>query len=151
MITTCPLISHPLLNDITPTFVRITMPDIEHHIQSLCHHTTLLMTSQPLYTKAHPVCMATYTLHMRHHSHYLCPHTHCIDNITCILGMTSHSPYLWHRFHYGIHHILTLCAQSPVFMSSQPLYLTSCPLYLCHHIHCIDDITPTVFLRSNPL
>ena len=40
-------------------------------------------------------------LYMRYHSHYLCPHTHCIDNITCILCMTSHSPYMWHRFHYA--------------------------------------------------
>ena len=36
------------------------MPYIEHHILSLCHHSTVLMTSQPLYLKAHPVCRATY-------------------------------------------------------------------------------------------
>ena len=65
--------------------------------------------------------------------------------------VTSHSPYMWHRFHYARHHILTLWHQTTVFMSSQPLYLTSCPLYLCHHIHCVDDITPTVFMRSHPL
>ena len=106
------------------------------------------MTLQPLYMKPHPVCRATYTLYMRPHSHYLCPHTHCLDNITCILCMTSHLPYMWHRFHCARHHILTLWPQTTLFMSSQPLYLTSCPLYLCHHIHCIDDITPTVILRS---
>ena len=134
-----------------PPSVWHSMPYIEHHILSLCHHATVLMTSQPQYLKAHSVCRATYTLHMKHHSLYLCPHTHCIDNITCILGMTSHSPYMWHRFHCARHHILTLWPQTTVLMSSQPLYLTSCPLYLCHHIHCIDDITPTVILRSHPL
>ena len=36
-------------------------------------------------------------------------------------------------------------------MTSHPLYLTWYPLYLCHHIHCIDDITPNQFLRSHPL
>ena len=36
-------------------------------------------------------------------------------------------------------------------MTSHPLYLTWYPLYLCHHIHCVDDITPTQFLRSHPL
>ena len=36
-------------------------------------------------------------------------------------------------------------------MTSHPLYLTWYPLYLCHHIHCIDDITATQFLRSHPL
>ena len=134
-----------------PPSVWQHMHYIEHHIQSLCHHTTVLMISQNLYMKRHPVCKAMYTLFMRHHSHYLCPHTHCIENITCILGMTSHSPYMWHRFHYGRHHILTLWPQTTVLMSSQPLYLTSCPLYLCHHIHGIYDITPTVILRSHPL
>ena len=64
---------------------------IYHDIQSLCHHTTALMTSQPLYMKPHPVCRATYTLYMWHHSHYLCHHTHCIESITPTLCMTSNS------------------------------------------------------------
>ena len=63
--------------------------------------------------------------------------------------MTSYSPYVWHRLHYTRHHILILWPQTTVFMSSHPLYLTSCPLYLCYHIHCIDDITPNLFLRSH--
>ena len=134
-----------------PPSVWHPMPYIEDHIQSLCHHSTVLMTSQPLYLKPHPVCRVTYTLYMRHQSHYLCPHPHSIENITRILCMTSHSPYMWHRFHYARQHILTLWPQTTVFMSSQPLYLTSWPLYLCHHIHFIDDITPTIFLRSHPL
>ena len=36
-------------------------------------------------------------------------------------------------------------------MTSHPLYLTWYPRYLCHHIHCIDDVTPNHFLRSHPL
>ena len=88
---------------------------------------------------------------MRHHSHYLCPHTHLIDNITSILCMTSHSPYMWHRLHHTRHHILTLWPQTTVFSSSHPLFWTSSPLYPCHHLHCIDDITTTVSLRSHPL
>ena len=107
------------------------------------HYSTYDITTS-IY-KPHPVCRATYTLYMRHHSHYLCPHTHCIDNITPTLCMISHSPYVWHHFPYTRHHMLTLWPQTSLFMSSHPLYLTSCSLYLCHHIHCIDDITPTVF------
>ena len=110
-----------------PPSVWHPIPYIEHHIQSLHHHSTVLMRSQPLYMKPHPVCRATYTLYMKYHSHYLCPHTHCIDNITCFLGMTSNTQYMWHRFHYARHHFLTLWPQTTVFMSSQPLYLTSCP------------------------
>ena len=134
-----------------PPSVSHHMHYIEHHIQSLCHHTTLLMTSQPLYVKLHPVGRATYTLYMRHRSHYLCLHTHCIDNITPTLYMTSHAPYVWHPLHYTRQHILILWPQTTMFMSSHPLYLTLCPLYLCHHINSIDDITPTLFLRSHPL
>ena len=95
---------------------------IELHIQSLCHHSTLLMTSQPLYMKPHPVCRATYTLYMRHVSHSLCPHTHCIDIITPTLCMTSHLPYMWHCLPYTRHHILTIWPQTTV---------------LCHHTHYI--------------
>ena len=131
--------------------VWLHMHYIQHHIQSLGHHIILLMTSQTLYMKTHPVCRATYTLYMRHHSHYLCPHTHCIDNITTTLYMTLHSPYVWHRLHYKRQHMFILWPQTTMFMSSHPLYLTLCPLYLCHHINCIDDITSTIFLTSHPL
>ena len=109
------------------------------------------MTSQPLYMKPHPVCRVTCTLYMWHRNHYLCHHTHCIDNIIPTVCMTSHSPYVWQRLHDRRHHILTLWSQTTVFMSSHPLYLTSFPLYLCHHIHCIDVITPTQSMRLHPL
>ena len=136
-----------------PPSVWHHMHYIEHHIQSLCHHSTLLMTSQPLYMKPHPVCRATYTLYMRHHRHYLCPHTHCIDNITPTLCMTSDTPYVWHWLHYTRHHILTLWPQTTMFMSSHPLYLTSCPLcvdvsshplYWWFHTNCISEIISAI-------
>ena len=145
VIKTSSLISHPLLNDITPTFC---------------------VTSYALYITSHPILMSSdyctydmktsiyetsmkgniYTIHETSQP-LSCPHTHCIDNITPTLCMTSHSPYVWHHLYYARHHILTLWPQTTLFMSSHPLYLTSCPHYLCHHIHCIDDITPNVFWR----
>ena len=36
-------------------------------------------------------------------------------------------------------------------MTTHPLYFTFYWRSFCHHIHCIDDITPTVFMRSHPL
>ena len=65
--------------------------------------------------------------------------------------MTLHSGNVWHLLHYTRHHILALWHQATILMTSHPLYLTSYPLCLCHHIHCIDDITPTEFLLSHPL
>ena len=38
-----------------------------------------------------------------------------------------------------------------IFMTSHPLYFRSYWRYFCHHIHSIDDITPTLFMRSHPL
>ena len=36
-------------------------------------------------------------------------------------------------------------------MTSHTLYLTSYQHCFFHHIHCIDDIIPTLFMRSHPL
>ena len=36
-------------------------------------------------------------------------------------------------------------------MTSHPLYLISYERYFFHQIHCIDDITPNLFMRSHPL
>ena len=153
VITTSPLISHPLLNAITPSFCVTSYALYRTSHPILMSHSTVLMTSQPLYMKPHPVCRATYTLYMRHQSHYLCPHTQSIDNITPTLCTTSHSPYVWHRLPYTRHHILTLWRQTTVFMSSHPLYLTSCPLcvdvsshqlYWWYHTNCISEITSAI-------
>ena len=99
-----------------PPSMLYPMRYIKHHIHSLGHHTSVLMTLQRLYMKPHPECRATYTLYTGHHSHYLCPHLHCRDNITRIPCMTSHSPYMWHRLHYTRHHILTLWTQTTVYV-----------------------------------
>lgn len=81
----------------------------------------------------------------------LCHYPHCIDNITPTLCMTSHSAYVWHLLPYTRYHILTLWHRTTVFMTSHPLYFTLYPLYQCHHIHCFDDTTLTVFMRSHLL
>ena len=47
--------------------------------------------------------------------------------------------------------MLTLWNQTTSFMTSHPLYLTSYRYYFYHHIHSIDDITPTVFMKSHLL
>ena len=36
-------------------------------------------------------------------------------------------------------------------MTLHPLYMTPYQGYFCHHIHSIDDITPTVFMRYHLL
>ena len=122
IITPSALTSHPLLYDITPIFC---------------------VTSYELYITSHPILMSllyctydiratiyeiassirgTYKLNIWHHSHYLCHHSHCIENITPTLFMTSHSPYVWHHLHYTRHHILTFWSQTSILRTSHPLY-----------------------------
>ena len=122
VITPSPLTSHTLLYDITPNFcvtsyklyitshpIHMSSPYWTYDITATIYETTSSMR-------------AKYTLNTWRHSHYLCHHTHCIDNITPILLMTSHSPYVCHRLHYTRHHILTFWPQTTILRASHPLY-----------------------------
>ena len=136
-----------------------------HHIHNLGYHTTLCMTSGPLYLTSLPL--------------YLCHHTHPIDDITATICMTSHPVYLWHHIHYIYdiistkYDITTLCVDdehsayvshplhcgwqcthsvtpnhsiydvtSTSVRTAQPLYQIWHPLYLCH-CTISTDISPT--------
>ena len=114
IITSSPLISHPLLYDITPTFcVRLYSLNISWHpILISSHYSTDDITTSIYETTSS--MRATYTLNMWHHSHYLGHHTHSIGNITPTLFMISHSPYMSHRVHYTRHHILTFLPQTTI-------------------------------------
>ena len=100
VITTSPLISHPLFYDITPTFcVRSYSLNISWHPILMSSHYCIDDITNSIYETISSM-RATYTLNMRHHRHYLGHHIHCIDNITSTLFMISHSPYVWHSLCY---------------------------------------------------
>ena len=139
-ITTSPLISHPLLYDITPTF---SVASYTHDTQSLCNHTAVLMTSQTLYMKPHPVCRAKYTLYMWHHSHCLCHHTHCIDK--------SHPLFVWHHTRHMCGIICTIQDITSSLYDLKPPFLWHHTNYIWHCVHCICVITPTVLMISHQL
>ena len=130
-----------------------------HHIHNLGHHTSLCMTSGPLYLTSLPL--------------YLCHDTHPIDDITATIYMSLHPVYLWHHFHYindiisTKYDIATLCVDDATLgicmisfalqMTMHPLYHTK-PQYLWCHIHFrqdntahVSDIAPTVSMSSHPL
>ena len=139
---------------------------LRHRIHSLGYHTTLCITSSPLYLTSRPL--------------YLGNHTHPIDDITATtlkvlhpvylwhhipyvltkypLSMTSHhsvvmsphSAYVWHPLHCRWHRIHAITPNKHIYdttstsgMTSRPLYQTFQPLYLFHH-NLSTDITPTV-------
>ena len=122
VITTSPLISHPLLYDITPTF-WVTSYELyitSHPILMSSHYSTFDITASIYETISS--MWAKYSLNMWHHCHYLCHHTHCIHYITPTLFMTSHWPYVWYRLHYTRHHSLTFWPHTTIWRTSHPLY-----------------------------
>ena len=117
-----PLTSHALLKDITPTFC-VTSYELNitsHAILMSSHYSTYDIAASIYETTSR--MRATYTLNMWYHRYYLCHHTHCIDNITPTLCLTSHSPYMRHRLHYTRHHSLTFSPQTTILRTSHPLY-----------------------------
>ena len=84
-------------------------------------------------------------------------------SILCVIRHTllraSHPLFVWHhtRNRYKIFCTIEDITSSlykikpPYFKTSHPPYLISYWCYFCHHIHCIDDITPTVFMISHTL
>ena len=105
------------------------------------------MTTQPLYQTSHPL--------------YLCHHT--ISN--------DISPtFVWHHIHFCVTSYELYITSHPILMSSHyctydittSIYETTSSMretytlnfwhhnhYLCHHTHCIDKITPTLFMTSH--
>ena len=152
------LCHHNLFSDIIPTFVW-------HHTHYTCDiiYTVYNIISTPyfitlLYLWHHRLYIWNHIEYVGPHIHYTCditatnwcPHTHSIDNITHILYditlarfgasfalyKTSHTRFMtWNHHFYDI----------------TPTIFDTVSMYLCHHIHCIDDITPTEFLRFHPL
>ena len=117
-----PLISHPLLYYITPTFC-VTSYELyitSHPILISSHYCTYDITASIYETTSS--MRATYKLNMRHHSHYLGRHTQYIENITPRLFVASHSPYVWHCLHYTRHHILSFWPQTTILKTSHALY-----------------------------
>ena len=92
VITSSPLISHPLLYDIWPTLcvTSYALYITSHPILMSSHYSTYDIRTS-IYDP-HPVCRSRYTIYRWHQSHSLCHHSNCIENVTLTLCMTSHSP-----------------------------------------------------------
>ena len=83
------------------------------------------------------------------------------QSVFCVITLTvlrpSHPRCVWHHTQHRYSIICTIeditysIKSNHHFMTFHPLYLTSYQRYFCQPIHCIDDITTTVFMRSHPL
>ena len=152
VITTSPQISHPLLYDITPTICVTSY--------------SLYITSYPLLMSSHYSTYESTTLTYETTSSmqfkmYTIPVIS--QSLVCVITPTvlraSHTLFEWHHTQ---HRYSILCTieditsslyeiKAPFFMTSHPLYFTSYWCYISHHIDSIDDITPNLFMRSQPL
>ena len=123
---------------------------IWHHLHFRWHHIHSVTPNHRIYFDTSTSVMKSHPLYQTLPPLFLCNHSLSTD-ITPTLCMTSHSPYVGQLLPHTRHLILSLWHQTTVSRSSHPLYLTLYPLYLGHHIHCIENITPTVFMRSHAL
>ena len=152
------LCHHNLSTDITPSFEW-------HHTHFLCDIicTMYTITSSP------DVITLLYLWHQNlyiwNHIQYVGQHIHYTWDIKP-LSVSSHPLYRQHHTHSLYDITFSVCVASfALYKTSHPHFMTSnhrvyvitptifdiCPLYLCHHMHCINDITQTWFLRSHLL
>ena len=163
VITTSPLISHPLLYDITPTIsvtsyaLYITSYPLllsSHYCtndsKGLTYETTSRMKFK-IYTihvtSQSVVCVITPTVLRASHPLFVWPHTWHRCNIFCTIEDIKSSlyaiipPFLWHHTHYIWYRIDAISVTtSTVLMTSHQLYLWDLILYICqNHIHYIQQ------------
>ena len=162
VITTSPLISHPLLYDITPTIcVTSYAPYVTSYPLLMSSHYctydsttsiyenisskqskiyTIHVTSQPL------LCVLTPTLLRASHPLFVWHHTRHMYSIFCTIEDITSSlydikpPFLWNHTHYIWHRIHSISViTSTLFMISHQLYLWDLLCYIWwDHIHCIQ-------------
>ena len=163
VITTSPLISHPLLYDITPTICVISYALYKtsypllmsshyctYDSTTLTYETTSSMqfnrctihvTSQSLVCVITPsVLRASHPLFVWHHTRHRYSIFCTIEDITCSLYEIK-PPVLWHHTHYIWHRIDTFSiTTSTLLMISHQLYLWNLIFYICrHHIHYVQQ------------
>ena len=164
-----PLMSHPLLNEITPTIfvtsyaLYITSYPLlmsshysTYDSTNLTYETTSSMefkiytipvTSQSLVCVITPtVLRASHPLFVWHHTRHRYSIICTIEDITSSLYEIK-APFLWHHTHYNLHRINAISVTtSTLLMISHQLYLWDLTLYIClHHIHCIQQHIHYIF------
>ena len=135
-----------IFHDITPTifYILSTVSVSQYPLYRWCETNWIFEISSAIYDDIISIlfditateCVLSHPLYRQHHTHSLYDITLAICVASFALHKTSHP------------HFMT--SNHRVYVST-PTILTLCPLCLCHHIHCVDDITQTVFLRSHLL
>ena len=109
---------------------------IQHHTQSSCHHTTVLMTSQTLYMKPHPV--------WGQHIHLTCDFRATICVLTPTVKATSHALFLWHHTHHMFGIVCIIQDITSSLLDLKPPFWGHHTHYIRNAVHCICFTTPTL-------
>ena len=154
VITTAPLISHPLLYDITPTICVISyaLYITSYPLLMSSHYCTYDSTNLPL--KQHPVCSSKYTPSLWHHSHmsvsspplYWEHHTQSLYDIILSIGIASFAllKTLHPHFMKSNHHFYDITPT--VFDIVLTLFLSPHPLYWWYHTNSIYEISSSTYV-----
>ena len=123
-----------------------------HQSHSLCHHSNCIENITPTITMASHSPYVWHRLHYtRHHILTLWPLTivfmtpHTLHLTSCPLSVPSHPFYWWYHTNC-IYEITSAIIHDIIYFVYD---ITA--LYLCHHSQSFDDITPSVYMTSNPL
>ena len=171
VITTSPLISHPLLYDITPTIsvtsyaLYITSYPLLMSSQystydstTLTYETTssmqfkiytIFVTSQSLLCVITPTLLkASYRLFVWHHTRQRYSILCTMEDITSSLYEIK-APFLWHHTHYILHHIDAISVTtSTLLMISHQMYLSDLILYILTS-YSLYTITYSLYLYNH--
>ena len=152
VITTSPLISHPLLNVITPTFsvtsyalfitshpIRMSSYYCTYDITTSIYETTSSMednlyfiheTSQPVSLSSHPL-----------YRHY---HTHSLYDITLAICVSLFALYKTSYPHFMTTNCRVYVITPTIFDIMSTLFVSSHPLYWWYHNNCVSEITSAI-------
>ena len=126
---------------------------------TLSHQTTVFMMSHALQAWQHIPCI-------RHHTHYVFVITTSplimishplLYDITSTFYVTSYALYITSHpilisSHYCTYDITPLYMKPhQVCRATYTIYMWLLSHYLCHHTHCIDNITPSLCMTSHSL
>ena len=152
VITTSPLITQPLLNDITPTFcvTSYALYITSHPIPMSSQYCTYDITAS-IYETTSSMQDSIYTIHetsqplsVSSHPKYRQHHTHHFNDITLAICVASFALYKTSHPHFMTSNHRVYVITQTIFDIVSTVSVSSHPLYWWYHTNCISETTSTI-------
>ena len=152
VITTSPLISHPLLNDITATFcvtsyaLYITSHPILMSSQYCTHDITasIYETTSSMYGNIYTIHETSQPLSVSSHPKYREHHTHPLYDIRLFIWMALFALYKISHPHFMTSNHRAWGGLRSIFDIMSTVSVSSHPVYWRYHTNCISEITSAI-------